>query len=223
MRKLAIYAALFGIMTLAACGGQTPATTPTIDPTADVGPTPDATDNADTTSDTADANADPETSLNATVSGDALGAESPLEFTALGQYACQPPTTTDAGGQTTDVPGSMVISGLDEADRLVSIRMPFDLEAGEYEVDPGGGVDGVTVEIVLDPSSPDAVYRATSGTVTIDALPLVQGDRATGSFNVSAPQVTSGDGETALSATGSFDFVTDNTSIMCNRPDRGNN
>ena len=67
MRKLAIYAALFGIMTLAACGGQTPATTPTIDPTADVGPTPDATDNADTTSDTADANADPDTSFNATV------------------------------------------------------------------------------------------------------------------------------------------------------------
>lgn len=222
MRKLAIFAALFGIMTLAACGGQTPATTPTLDPTADIGPTPDATENADTTSDTADANPDPDTSFAATVSGDALGDESPLEFGALGQYACQPPTTTDVNGQTTDIPGSTVISGLDDQERLISIRMPFDVEAGEYEVDPGGGIDGITVEIVLDPSAPDAVYRATSGTVTIEALPLVQGDRATGSFNVSAPQVTDTSGENTLSATGSFDFVTDNTSIMCNRPDRGN-
>lgn len=222
MRKLAIFVALFGILSLAACGSQTPATTPTVNPTADIGPTPNATENADTTSDTADANPDQETSFAATVSGEALGADSPLEFTALGQYACQPPTTTDAAGQITDVPGFITINGLNEEEQLVTLRLPFDLETGEHEVDPGGGVDGVTVEIVLDPSSPDAVYRATSGTVTIDALPLVQGDRATGSFNVSAPQVTSGDGETALSATGSFDFVTDNTSIMCNRPDRGN-
>lgn len=222
MRKLAIFAALFGILMLAACGGQTPSATPTLDPTADVGPTPDATENADTTSDTADANPDQETSFAATVSGEALGDQSPLEFTALGQYACQPPTTTQGNGETTDVPGYVAINGLNEAEQLITIRMPFDLEAGEYEVDPGGGVDGVTVEIVLDPSSPDAVYRATSGTVTIDALPLVQGDRVTGSFNVSAPQVSDTSGENTLSATGSFDFVTDNTSIMCNRPDRGN-
>jgi hypothetical protein len=66
------------------------------------------------------------------------------------------------------------------------------------------------------------VYRATSGTVTIEALPLVQGDRTAGSFNVSAPQVTDPEAEDTLSATGSFDFVADNTSVMCNRPDRGN-
>ena len=88
--------------------------------------------------------------------------------------------------------------------------------------DPAGGLNAVTADIVLDPRDPNAVYRATSGTVTIEALPLVQGDRAAGSFNFSAPQAADTSGETALSATGSFDFVADNTSIMCNRPDRGN-
>lgn len=218
MRKLAIFAALFGILTLAACGGQTPSATPTTD----LGPTPDATENADTTSDTADANPDQETSFSATVSGESLGSESPLEFTALGQFACQPPTTTQGGGSTTDVPGSITISGLNDQERLVTIRLPFDIVPGEYQIDPAGGLNAVTADIVLDPRDPNAVYRATSGTVTIEALPLVQGDRTAGSFNFSAPQAADTSGETALSATGSFDFIADNTSLMCNRPDRGN-
>jgi hypothetical protein len=222
MRKLAIFAALFGILTMAACGGQTPAATPTIDPATDVGPTPDATDNAGTTSDTADANPDQETSFAADISGEPLGAESPLGFTALGQFACQPPTTTQGNGETTDIPGSITISGLNDQERLVTIRLPFDIEPGEYQIDPGGGLNAVTADIVLDPSDPNAVYRATSGTVTIEALPLVQGDRVAGSFNFSAPQAADTEGETSLSATGSFDFIADNTSIMCNRPDRGN-
>lgn len=218
MRKLAIFAALFGILTLAACGGQTPSATPTTD----LGPTPDATENADTTSDTADANPDQETSFSATVSGESLGSESPLEFTALGQFACQPPTTTQGGGSTTDIPGSITISGLNDQERLVTIRLPFDIVPGEYQIDPAGGLNAVTADIVLDPRDPNAVYRATSGTVTIEALPLVQGDRTAGSFNFSAPQAADTSGETALSATGSFDFIADNTSLMCNRPDRGN-
>ena len=209
MRKLAIFAALFGILTLAACGGQTPAATPTIDPIADVGPTPDA-------------NPDQQTSFAADISGEPLGSESPLEFTALGQFACQPPTTTQSGGSTIDIPGSITISGLNNQERLVTIRLPFDIVPGEYPIDPGGGLNAVTADIVLDPSDPNAVYRATSGTVTLEALPLVQGDRVAGSFNFSAPQAADTEGETSLSATGSFDFVADNTSILCNRPDRGN-
>lgn len=222
MRKLAIFAALFGLLTLAACDTQSPAAT--ANPTSVVDPTPDATRNAGTTSDTADSNTDPESNFSATLGGAALGADSPLTFTALGQYACQPPTTTtDAAGKTTDIPGSMIISGLDTAERLINIRMPFGLEAGEYAVDAGGGVDGITVEVVLDPRLPDAVYRATSGTIVIEALPLIQGDRTAGSFNVSAPQVTDTDGKNTLSATGTFDFVTDNTSSMCDRTERGSN
>src|SRR5690606_8355186 len=181
---------------------QTPDTTPTINPTADVGITPDATDNADTTSDTADANTDQETSFWATISGDPLGSESPLEFTALGQYACQPPTTTQGNGETTDIPGSITISGLNQQERLVTIRLPFDIVAGEYQIDPGGGLNAVTADIVLDPSDPNAVYRATSGTVTIEELAVVQGDRVAGSFNFSAPQAADTEGETSLSATG---------------------
>ncbi len=217
MRRLAIFSAAFGILTLAACGG-----TQTADVTPTVNPTPDATANADTSSDTADSVLNQqETNFTATISGDALGGDSPLGFDALGRWVCQPPTTTTDGGSTSDgetidIPGVVEISGLDEEFRLIAIQLPFDVAPGEYQVDPLAGQGSYSALVTLVPEDPNSNYRAVSGTITVDALPALIGDRAAGSFDI---VVRSIEGDQELNVVGEFDFIADETSVMCSRTD----
>lgn len=223
MRRLAILSALIGIMALAACGPQAGDTTPTIA----ANPTPDATANAGTTNDTADSNLpNQETSLTASMSGTAITEGEAGQFNALGRWACQPPTTVDtenedtttaAGANVTDIPGSMQITGVDEQNRTISINLPFEAEPGTYDVDPLSGIGAYSVIIALSPSDPNQIYQSASGTITIESLPEGLGSRAAGSFDVLARNST---GEGEIEVNGEFDFIADDTSLLCNRPDR---
>lgn len=214
MRRLAIFCAALGIFTLAACATPAAEVTPTVNPT------PDATANADTSSDTADANLNQqETSFTATISGDAIGEGEPIGFDALGRWVCQPPTTTtDAGstsnGETVDIPGVVEISGLDEQFRLIALHLPFDTVPGEYQIDPLAGQGSYSALVTLVPEDPNANFRAVSGTITIETLPELIGDRAAGSFDIVA---RGADGESEVRAVGEFDFIADETSVMCTR------
>lgn len=202
MRKLAIISAIFGIFTLAACGGTSPATTPTAIVTAD--PVMSATENAGTTNDSADSALGTQ---DVTFTANIGTAENP-EFAAAGRYSCLPPTTQTVDGATTDIPGAIQISGVDERFRMVAINLPFGTTPGEYEV----GMGDFSVAVTIDPSAPETLYRSVSGTITIEALPEGDGEAVTGSFRATAENPTEGD---SLTVTGEFDFLTDNTSTLC--------
>jgi hypothetical protein len=215
MRRLAIFCAALGIFTLAACAPQAADVTPTLNPT------PDATDNANTSSDTSDANLNQqETNFTASITGDLPGDETEINFDALGRWVCQPPvTTTDggstSGGETVDIPGVIEISGLAEQFVLIALHLPFDATPGEYQIDPLAGQGSYSALVTLRPEEPNENFRAVSGTITIEALPELVGERAAGSFEI----VAQAPNDDEVRANGQFDFIADETSVMCTRSD----
>jgi hypothetical protein len=210
MKRIAILTAAIGIWALAACATNPEPVTPTVEPTTD--PVLNATEGADTTTDSADSTLGDQDAQEPTFSASVSGGES-FDLFAPGRFACLPPTTQEFEEQTTEIPGTLQISGLDAEFRLLAVNLPFDPELGEHPVDPSGGIGVYSIELTLDPSDPNSLYRATSGTITIDALPVGTGDRVAGSFSGNLQQVA-GDAED-IAVSGEFDFLTDDTSTLC--------
>lgn len=206
MKSLAICAMLVGIFALTACDSS-PAVAPTNTP---ADPIISATENAGTTNDSADMTlGDQAVTFTAEISDDSID-----DFNVAGRFTClapvNPPTPAD---NDRAIPGSLQISGVDEAFRLVVVNVPFNPTLGTHEIEAVGGLGTYSVELTLDPRDPSMLYRSTSGSITLEALPTGEGDAVTGSFTAQLTPV-SGSGD-AISISGEFDFLADDTSTFC--------